>query len=85
VSLFYIDGEKHTRELRDGVRLEVIARGEGPSIWVEQKSEAGDVIQERYSLLSDGSQMAFLFRLESNLLDERLSFRIVYDRKPIDE
>jgi hypothetical protein len=43
------------------------------------------VIQERYSLLSDGSQMAFLFRLESNLLDERLSFRIVYDRKPIDE
>ena len=85
VSLFYLDGERHIRELRNGVRLEVIARREGPSLWIEEKSEEGDTIREQYSLLSDGTQMAFLFRLDSNLLDETLSFRIVYDRKPNDE
>ena len=82
VSLFYLDGAKHLRELRDGVRLEVTARREGLSLSVEQKSDAGDVIQEHYSLLNDGEQMAFVFRLESNLVEEPVFFRIVYDRVP---
>jgi hypothetical protein len=85
VSLLYLDGEKHLRELPDGIRLEVTARREGPSLWVEQKSEAGDVIQEHYSLLAEGSQMAFRFHLESKLLDAPVFFRIVYDRVQIDE
>jgi hypothetical protein len=80
MSLFYLDGQKHIRELRDGARLEVIAHRDGLSLRVEEKSDAGDVILEHYSLLSDGSQMAFLFRLDSNLLDKLVSFRIVYDR-----
>lgn len=80
LTLLYLDGQEHVRQLRDGLTLLVTARRDGDSISVEQKGEEGDSIKELYSLLSDGRQLALLFQLESNLIDESVVFRLVYDR-----
>lgn len=79
-SLFYLDGKKHARELPAGLRLEASAEWREGSIHVEQIGENKAVLQQVYSLLGEGDQMAFLFKLDSNLSEVPVQFRLVYDR-----
>ena len=79
-SLFYLDGEKHAREMQAGLRIEATAAWEGESIQVVQVGENDAVLTEVYSLVSDGDQMALVFILESKLSDVPIQFRVVYDR-----
>lgn len=79
-SLFYLDGEKHAREMQAGLRIEATAAWEGESIHVVQVAANKSVLTEIYSLVGDGDQMALIFILESKLSDVPIQFRVVYDR-----
>jgi len=79
-SLFYLDGEKHAREMQAGLRIEATAAWEGESIHVVQVGANKAVLKEIYSLVGDGDQMALIFILESKLSDVPIQFRVVYDR-----
>ena len=79
-SLFYLDGEKHAREMQAGLRIEATAVWEGESIRIVQVGANKAVLKEVYSLVADGDQMAFLFLLESKLSEVPIQFRVVYDR-----
>ena len=79
-SLFYLDGEKHAREMQAGLRIEATAVWEGESIRIVQVGANEAVLKEVYSLVADGDQMAFLFLLESKLSEAPIQFRVVYDR-----
>jgi len=79
-SLFYLDGNKHAREMQAGLRIEATAAWEGESIHVVQVGANDAALKEIYSLLGDGDQMALIFILESKLSDAPIQFRVVYDR-----
>lgn len=79
-SLFYLDGEKHARQLPAGLDIEATAAWEGEVIQIVQVGENDAVLKEAYSLIGDGEQMALLFRLESKLTKIPVQFRLVYDR-----
>jgi hypothetical protein len=79
-SLFYLDGEKHARQLPSGLKVEATAAWEGEAIHVVQVGENDAVLKEIYSLAADGNQMALIFQLESKLTKIPVQFRIVYDR-----
>jgi len=79
-SLFYLDGEKHAREMQAGLRIDATATWEGESLHVVQVGANKAVLEEIYSLVGDGDQMALIFILESKLSDTPIQFRVVYDR-----
>ena len=79
-SLFYLDGEKHAREMQDGFRIEATATWEGESIHVVQLAENRAALEQIFSLVGDGDQMALIFILKSKLSDAPVQFRVVYDR-----
>ncbi len=79
-SLFYLDGEKHAREMQDGFRVEATATWKGESIHVVQLAANRAALEQIFSLVGDGDQMALIFILKSKLSDTPIQFRVVYDR-----
>ena len=78
VGIFYLDGDKHVRELPNGARLEAAGTVDGQSIRVEQKGEDATLV-ETYTLSSNDTLTVEL-NLRSKLLEEPIVFRTVYDR-----
>lgn len=78
-SLFYLDGEKHARQL-EGLDIEATAAWEGESIHVVQVGANKAVLKEIYSLMEGGEQLALIFQLESKFTKTPVQFRVVYDR-----
>lgn len=81
-SLFYLDGQPHSRQIEEGLLLQATARQDGNNVHVEQKGEEGGVIKEVYSLLDGGKQLAVVFQIEHKAIDTPFVFRTVYDRVP---
>jgi hypothetical protein len=79
-SLFYLDGEKHPRQLPEGLKIEATAAWEGEAIHIVQVGENDAVLKEIYSLVGGGQQLALIFQLESKLTEVPVQFRVVYDR-----
>lgn len=79
-SLFYLDGEKHARQLPAGLGMEATADWEGEAIHIVQVGDNEAVLKQIYSLVGDGDQMALIFQLQSKLTKIPVQFRIVYDR-----
>lgn len=77
-SLFYLDGEKHARQLPAGLRLEASAEWVGDAIHVHQEGENDAALNQIYSRYGE-DQMAFVFQLASKLSDKPVMFRLVYD------
>jgi hypothetical protein len=80
-SLFYLDGQRHARQLPAGLRLEATAAWEGDAIRVVQVSESDAVLTQVFSRHGD-DRLAFVFQLESDLSEAPVQFRVVYDRVP---
>lgn len=79
-SLFYLDGEKHARQLPAGLRIEATAAWEGEAIHIVQVGDNDAVLKEIYTLVGDGAQMALIFQLDTKLTKTPVQFRLVYDR-----
>ena len=84
-SLFYLDGEAHARQLQDGIRIEATAGWEGDTLHIVQKAEGGATLEEIYSSMDEGRQLAVIFQLESKLTAMPVLFRTVYDRVDANE
>jgi len=80
-SIFYLDGEEHTRQSADGERVQATAKWEETgALRVHQVAEGGNVLEEIFSSMADGAQLAIVFHLTSKVADGPVLFRVVYDR-----
>lgn len=80
VRIYYLDGEEHERQMRDGTRLKTVATvAEGP-IQVKMETEDGATVFETYSLSADGEELTLTVRLEDDQLQDPLVIRSVYTR-----
>jgi hypothetical protein len=80
LSIYYLDGMKHERQMPNGVRLETTATRNGHQIEVFQKTSDGAKIYETYALAEEGARMTLTVRLEDKQLKEPLVIRSVYTR-----
>jgi hypothetical protein len=78
--IYYLDGEKHERQMADGTRLETTAMSTHGKIEVEMKTSNGAKIFETYALSSDAEELVLTVRLEDKQLKEPLVIRNVYTR-----
>jgi hypothetical protein len=78
--IYYLDGQKHERQMTTGTRLETTATKSGRQIDVFQKTSDGAKIFESYHLSDDGDQMTLTVRLEDKQLREPLVIRSIYTR-----
>ena len=77
--LFYLDGQEHARQI-EGVNVRAKAWWEEGNIRVEQIGEEGVSIEQTYSSVNNGDQLAVIFILKSKAADRPVMFRTVYDR-----
>lgn len=78
--IYYLDGQKHERQMPNGTRLETTVTRNGREVEVFQKTSDGAKIYESYRLSDDGRQMTLIVRLEDKQLKEPLVIRSVYTR-----
>ena len=79
VRIYYVDGEKHTRETPQGGKLETVAVLKGDQITIEEKAEQRMKITQTFAIGPDGSVMVVTHRLESDRFKEPVVIRSVYD------
>ncbi len=79
VRIYYLDGEKHTRETPQGGRLETVAEIKGDQITIEEKAEQGMTVTQTFALGPDGSVMVVTHRLENKRFKEPVVIRSVYN------
>jgi len=78
--IYYLDGEKHERQMADGTRLETVSTATGAQIDIAMKTSEGAKIFEAYQLTSGGDALVLTVRLEDKQLIEPLVIRNVYTR-----
>ena len=78
--IYYLDGQKHERQMQNGTRLETKATPTGSQIDIEMKTSDGAKIFETYKLSSGGNEMVLTVRLEDKQLKAPLVIRSVYSR-----
>ena len=78
--IYYLDGQKHERQMQNGTRLETKATSTGGQIDIEMKTSDGAKIFETYKLSSGGNEMVLTVRLEDKQLKAPLVIRSVYSR-----
>ena len=80
--IYYLDDEKHERQMPNGTRLETTAGAKGSQIDVFMKTSDGLKVTETYLLGQDGTGMVLIVRVEDDQLDGPLVVRNVYTREP---
>lgn len=79
VEVFYLDGEKHKRELPNGAELETVAEMSGSAIRIEEKMERGEV-QRKYDLSPEGQTMIMTLKMKMGGMKDTVVIRTVYIR-----
>ena len=80
VRIYYLDGEKHERQLTNGVRVETVATRVGQNITIDQKADDTKVL-ETYVFSSDGERLELTVRLQNKQLNGPLIIRSIYERE----
>lgn len=78
--IYYLDGEKHERQMQNGRRLETKALATGNQIDVEMKTDDGAKVFETYELSSGNDELVLTVRFEDKQLKRPLVIRSVYAR-----
>ena len=78
VQIYYLDGEKHKRELDNGTQLETTAVRRGDSIVIEEKMERGD-IKRTFEMAPDGKTLIVTTTFEGSRMKDPVVVRSVYD------
>ena len=79
--IYYLDGEKHERQMRSGTRMETVASRSAGKIHVAMKTEHDAKIYETYELSSSGDELVLTVRLEDKQLKKPLVIRTIYTRE----
>ena len=80
IRIYYLDGEKHERQLSNGVRIETVATRVGQTITIDQKADDTKVL-ETYVFSSDGERLELTVRLENKQLNGPLIIQSIYERE----
>ena len=80
IRIYYLDGEKHERQLSNGVRIETVATRVGQNITIDQKADDTKVL-ETYVFSSDGERLELTVRLENRQLNGPLTIQSIYERE----
>lgn len=78
--IYYLDGQKHERQMPDGTRLETVATALGARVEIAMKTSDGAKVYETYALESGGDELVLTVRLEDKQLIAPLVIRNVYTR-----
>jgi hypothetical protein len=79
VQIYFLDGEKHRRELGDGTKLETVTRNLGSSILIEEKLDRGK-IETKLELGEEGKTLVVTRTIRLERWKEPVAVRSVYDR-----
>ncbi len=80
IRIYYLDGEKHERQLSNGVRVETVATRVGQNITIDQKADDTKVL-ETYVFSSDGERLELTVRLQNKQLNGPLVIQSIYERE----
>ena len=80
IRIYYLDGEKHERQLSTGVRLETVATRVGWKIEIDQKADDTKVV-ETYVFSDDGERLELTVRLENRQLNGPLIIQSIYEHE----
>jgi hypothetical protein len=84
VQIFYLDGEKHLRELPNGTKLETVSLVEGGAVHIREKLERGN-IDRKLELSPDGETLVLTTTLKMGNMKEPVVIRTVYERSSAGE
>lgn len=81
LQIYYLDGEKHKREMPNGTELETTAELRGNSVWIREKMSRGEMLWT-YELSPDEQTLIVTATLELDGMKEPVVIRSVYERLP---
>ncbi len=79
LQIFYLDGQKHRREMANGAKLETIATIQGRVIAIEEKLERGR-IDRKLELSEDGETLVMTLNIKLGNMKEPVLIKTVYER-----
>ena len=77
--IYYLDGEKHKREMANGMKLEAVAELKGNAVVIEEKMERGR-LDRKYELSADGGTMVATLTVKFGRMKDPVVIRTVYER-----
>jgi hypothetical protein len=79
LQIFYLDGQKHRRQMPNGAKLETVATLQGRTVLVQEKLERGK-IERKLELSDDGKSMVMTLNIKIGNMKEPVQIRTVYER-----
>jgi hypothetical protein len=79
LQIFYLDGQKHRRQLPNGDKLETVATLQGGVVLIDEKMKRGK-IQRKLELLDEGKTMVWTLLVDLDRMKEPVQIRTVYER-----
>ncbi len=77
--IYYLDGEKHKRQMPNGMKLETVAAHKGNAVFIEEKMERGQ-IERKYELSPEGATMIMTITVEFGRMKDPVMIKTVYER-----
>ncbi len=79
LQIFYLDGQKHRREMGNGAKLETTATILGRVITIEERLDRGR-IDRKLELSEDGESMVMTLNIKLGNMKEPVLIKTVYER-----
>ena len=77
--IYYLDGEKHKREMANGMKLETVAELKGNAVFIEEKTERGK-LDRKFELSPDGGTMVVTLTVKFGRMKDPVIIKTVYER-----
>ena len=77
--IYYLDGEKHKREMANGTRLETVAELKGNAVVIKEKMERGQ-LDRKFELSPDGGNMVVTLIVKLSRMKDPVVIKTVYER-----
>ncbi len=77
--IYYLDGEKHKREMANGMKLETVAELKGNAVFIEEKMERGK-LDRKFELSPDGGTMVVTLTVKFGRMKDPVIIKTVYER-----
>jgi len=77
--IYYLDGEKHKREMTNGMKLETVAELKGNAVFIEEKMERGK-LDRKFELSPDGATMVATLTVKFGRMKDPVVIKTVYER-----
>ncbi len=77
--IYYLDGEKHKREMANGMKIETVAELKGNAVVIKEKMERGQ-LDRKFELSPDGGTMVATLTVKFGRMKDPVVIRTVYER-----